>query len=634
MMSSLPLGAGIGTREVTFAVEGLLFVLVVTAIVLNVRAAQRTGTNKNATSAAIYALFAILPLLAAAVITQLRLIDSPFYVAGPVAILSLVIAEFYAAIGIGEFNKFPKHWKRGRRRAQAVLVVPVVIALGLVAGVVAHSSGYPIFSGFVSGTAGKTLLDKARNFQIDAPPPWVQTDSRRLDPAASAAFGRQNPPMVASIVVQPLPAGSESPFETALDSLKSQILRSQNGEVATVEPQVENGLKGVRVESTFGTAPDRQFQIHYIVQDGRSFYQLHTRGAESARSEIAVEARKLSAGFRLLDPNPVVQAKPEKLAVSYASTKFGYSVDVTKTVWNREWTALAKEVPFADFGILNARGSAAFCVIPVWLGDDEVDLDIVCNALTMRLGIPFARDSLLSLRTVRQGPLRGQAFGAEASQGNTRLLYRMRVLRGRGFAYLLAAYMNKAVEASPEFLDLALNCVNFEGTAAEPTLSGERQRGTHSLVWNDIGNGLFRTGKHEAALGWFKRAFELENTNLSALVNYSEACLQLKRPADAVAMLDQHIGRFPGNHALTARRAAAQYQAGDTAGALKGYAAAFAAGLRDDSEVARYLSILVNEKRPADALAALDRYAEGHDSPELKKLRAQVVELSRGGAAK
>ncbi len=633
-MISLPIGTAISANGVAFAAEGVLFLVIVTGLILNVRAAQRLGTNRNAALAAIYALIAPLPLLIAAVLVQLNLVSKPFYVAGPVAILSLVIAEFFGVIAIGEIAKFRMRWLRGRRRALAVLVVPVVLALGLVAAVVAHSSGYPIFGAFIGGTAGETLIDKERNFVINTPPQWAKTDAHRLDPAACAAFGRQSPQMFATIATQPLPAESESPFETAVSSLKSKILRSQDVELINVEKQPENGLHGVRIESAFGPPQDRQFQVHYVVQDGRTFYQLHTRGAESAKDAILFEARKLSAGFRLLDPNPVVQARPEKLAVSYTSPKFGYSVDVTKTGWNREWTNLAKEVPFAEFGILNSRGSAAFCVIPVWIGDDDVDLDILSSALTTRIGVPFARDSLIGLRTVRQGPLRGLAFSAESTQGNLKLLYRMRVVRGRGFAYLLSAYMNKAMEASPEFLDLALNCVKFDEKAPVPPLVGERQRGTHSLVWNDLGTGLYHVEKFDAALGWFKKSFDLENSNLAALLNYSNACLQLKRPADAVAILDEYIGRFPGNQILVSRRATAKFQSGDFAGAIKGYAAAFAGGLRDDGEFALYLNTLVSLNRHADALAALDRYAEGHDSAELKKMRAQIVALSRGGQAR
>jgi len=631
-LSILPIGTVPGSSGAALAAGGILFLGFAAGIYLNLRSMQRPGTNRNAAYAAIYAFAAPLPLLIGAVLHHLQIFSSPFIVAGPAAILSIIIAVVFAANALTEMNKFRERWLRGRRRAIAVLVVPVVLALTIVAGVVAHSSGHPIFAGLVSGTAGENLIDKARNYSLSAPPPWVRTDPQRLDPAACATFARKGPEMFASVVIQPLTADSDAPFDLAVAAVKSQIGRSQNGEVLDVQPQSENGLRGIRVESVFGPPSDRQFQVHYLVHDGRSSYQLLARGADGARVSILVEARKLAAGFRLIDPNPIVQAKPAKLAVTFVSPKFGYSVDLTKTVWNRAWPTQAKEVPFAEFGILNERSSAAFCVIPVWLGDDDLDLDILSNALTVRLGIPFVRDSLLSLRTVRQGPLRGQAFGAEQTQGETRLLYRMRVVRGRGFAYLLAAWMNKAMEASPEFLDLALNCVSFAEKAPEPALIGERPRTTHSMVWNDIGNGLFGTGKFDAALGWFKRSFELENNNLSALVNYSETCLQLKRPAEAVGILDEHIGRFPGNSQLVARRAAALFQAGDAAAAIKAYATVFATGWREDTEFARYLSVLANQNRHTDAMAALDRYAAGHDSPELKQMRAQLIELGRRAA--
>ncbi|HYR57932.1 MAG TPA: tetratricopeptide repeat protein, partial [Chthoniobacteraceae bacterium] len=227
---------------------------------------------------------------------------------------------------------------------------------------------------------------------------------------------------------------------------------------------------------------------------------------------------------------------------TFTSPKFGYSIDLTNTVWTRRWTNLAQEAPFAEFGVLDARGSAAFCVIPVWIGDDNLNFDALAQALAARMGLPTSRESIFAVHTHVQGPVRGRAFACERTENGVGLLYRVRVLRGRGFAYLLAAWMNKRIEAASEFLDLAMDCVSFADKAdPQPLIAGDRLRATHAAVWNDIGIALSHSedAKPAAAIPWFRRAFEADRRNLVPLFNYADGLVRTGRAPEALAALDR-----------------------------------------------------------------------------------------------
>jgi tetratricopeptide (TPR) repeat protein len=626
---STPLSAlSLAGHEAAVIAGGAAFITLAIGIGANLHSRRRLGTNDKAALSVIFALAAAVAVLIGGELVHFEVVASPFLVAGPLALLLLITAVCYAVHGLAEIRRFRDRWPRGRRRAMAVVVTPVILALVIVAAVVAHSSGYPVFGSLVSGTAGPSIVDQAHNFRFDAPPPWVQAEATRFDPAATVALARQSPPMYATLIIEPLTAGPGSSLETAAENLKTKLGQDSQGQVLNASAQVENGVTGFRIESLVSIGSDRQYQVHWLIQDGRSLYQLRTWGAQEVREAVSNESRKLAAGFRLIDPAPTVLGAPAPVAITFASPRFGYTVDLTKTVWTRPWGSIEKEMPFAEFGALNTRASAAFCIIPVWIGDDELDLDVLSQALSIRVGIPFLRESLFSIRSFRQGPLRGRAFAAEQTQNGVPLLYRLRVLRGRGYAYLLAAWMKKSVESSSEFLDLALDCVTFAETVApEPPILDDRPRATHAEVWNDIGTALFHSNHAEAALPWFRRAFEVAPANPRSLINYSETCLKLNRPADALAYLDQHLAAFPGSQPVAACRAAVQVQSGDTAGGLKAYHDLFATGWRDDSAFTRYLSTFTAQRRFDDALAALDLYAKGQDSAPLKSLRAQILEL-------
>lgn len=623
-------GAGPGY---TIGCAAALVILLV-GIAINLRDRRHKGTNAKCALGTIFALLACMSTVVGIFLSGIPDFAGPLTICGPVAFVLLIIGLLVALQGLKEQKQFPGRWPRGRRRARAILALPVVAAVLIVGSVITHSVGHPLFSALIRGTAGHTVIDKERNFRIDAPPPWVATEPAKLNPAACAGFARLGPEMFATVVAENRKDAPNASLHSAVAAARARLNRETGSQFLEEYEQNENGLTGHRIESIFTAGDQRFVRIQWLTEHGGIFYEVSTWGPPEVRDKVRLEALKFTGSFRVLESKvspPPFEAAP----ATFTSKAFGYSVDLTNTIWTRRWSALEKENPFAEFGVLNARNSAAFCVIPVWIGDDTLDFEALAGALTARLGIPFTPETIFADRNVRQGPVRGRAFAAEKTEKDVRLLYRMRVLRGRGFAYLLAAWMNKALESSSEPLDLALDCVSFaEAPTPDPLITGDRLRFAHSIVWNEIGTALFRAGKFDAAPRWFQRAFEIEPTNAMALANYAEGAMKLGRPGDAVAWLDKHIPAFPGNNSLAALRASALLQSGDTDGAISAYRGVFDAGFRDDQLFTRYLSALVSRKRLDDALATLDRYAEGHDTPQLRNLRTQLLDLRRGSTVR
>lgn len=544
-------------NPVALAVGATVLLILLAGIVQNFRARRRERTNSKCALAVVFAMVGGAVLVVGGMLMLADSLPAPLRaVPGLIALVAIVIAAILAGLGLAEMKPFAERYDRGRRRAIAVLAFPVLLAAVIVAAVCAHSSGHPIFGALIGGTAGTTLTSKDRNFQLIAPPPWVTTDGTRLHPDASVGLARGGPPMTAVLIAQDLARTGATQLSGAVENVKTQIQADPQAQILAENDENENGLAGRRIEVMTTSEGSRQFQVRWLTENSGIFYQLLIRGPATAREQILSESRKLAAGFRVLDPNLHPAEAGEPAPATFTSRSFGYAIDLTNTVWNRRWPKLAQDVPFAEFGVLNDRGSAAFCVIPVWIGDDTLDLDVLAAALAARVGVTYNRDSIFGTRDLRQGPLRGRAFGSERTQDNVRLLYRLRVLRGRGYAYLLATWMNKERESTSDFLDLALGCVSFpEQVEPDPLILGDRLRGTHSLVWNDVGAAFLRAGQAEAALPWFQRAYAVERTHLLPLSNYATASIKAGRAAEALSYLDQQLVDFPGSPDLLRLRA-------------------------------------------------------------------------------
>lgn len=531
-------------RTIGFFVPAAVFAVALIAIILvNYFAARRHGTNSKCVWAVAWLCIGGLIFVIGAFVTRAAKTEPPLNsLPGLLAIIVLSIAVALAINGLGEFKRFPGHFKHGRKRARAVLAIPVLAALGVVAAVIVHSTGHPIFGSQISGTAGETITNKSWNFQLIAPPPWSSIDATKLNPTARTGLARQGPQMVSMVLADDLSKAGPPTLDSVVDALKTKLKEAPRGEILADEPQDENGLHGRRLESLGVADGNLTYYVHWLTNYDETFYQVITWGSPLARDQVRAESRKLAGGFRILDAKIAPIAEADRIEPKFASEKFGYAIDLSKTIWNRRWPTLEKDVPTAQFGVLNAHGTAAFCVIPMWIGDDDVSLDALTSALTVRVGVPFPDGAIFANHSHHQGPLRGRSFAFERAQDGTKLLYRLRVLRGRGFAYLLAAWMNKRSEAASEFLDLAMNCVTFpEMAEGKPALTDDRIRATHAGTWNDIGVALVRANDLAAAVLWFQRAYELDRSQLAALVNYADTLIKLGRAADAQTVIDGFI---------------------------------------------------------------------------------------------
>lgn len=610
---------------------GIVVVLLLIPLILNLVALRRDSTNKKCALAVIVLVAGWMISSIGTMILQQTESNPVLMILPGLMALCCIIASFVLAI-IGLVEIGSRRYRHGKKRAISVLVVGTLFGVTMVvSAVMGYREMAERRNPKAVGKAGESVTNEAWNFRIKPPSGWAPVDGGKINPLARAAFIYSAPQLFCMVLVEDHP-GADLDLEAAGEVIKSGLRSRGEVEFVTEGRKAVNGIEGLFLESDVRLRGQRLLFQHWVVQNRSHIYQLVLWGDGKSPEKVRTAGEKFRDGFSIIDPNRTALINPAVASAAFRSQSFGYSVDPAGSAWKRRWESLAKDMPTAEHGLQTVSQQGCFVVVPVVIGDAETDIDTLATAFIGSLGVGSADETSGSRKDFGQGPFRGRSFDCERVYEGMNLHYRMRVLRGHGLAFLLAAWRDTKVEPRPEVLDEILDRVVFDDTPPTPPpveKLSDRERLTHSMVWNDIGLALDKAGQTAAALPWFQRAFETGKPDATILSNYMETCAKLGKAGDALAFINRHIDKFPGNQKIAVARANAQFSSGDDEGAMKSYEALFDGGYRDDKLFADYIAELTARERGEAALAVMDRYVGDKPTPGLARLRAKVHQARR-----
>lgn len=632
------------------AFVSLIFVVIpLVGVVVSAVALGRRASNRRCTLAILLVLTGWALVFGAGALIQSGIVVPVF--GGALALLAMLCicaGTVLAIVGLVECAQHRQRYDRGRKRAVFALILstfPVgfiiwAAYLGmhqrqrLTAPQVASNRATPaqirignlVLNAPAPPEAGKTITNDTWNFRLDLPSSWNEMNGKALAPNVRAGASRHQPEIFSMVLTENLPATSQLSPQAATELIKHGLEGRGPLEVLGEREFNVHGMAGWIIETKAKVGLTDFYYVRWVTLNNGTLYQIVTGGNPLEANQVRAESEKLFTGFHLIDPNRNTLAPSDVALGNFVSDRFGYSVDLRGTGWTRRFAKLDTYVPAADFGVTTANAASCFCVIPIWVGDADVDFSTLTSALTSQVGVPYPDDGVYGEKDWSQGGLHGRALAYEAHRNGEDHVFRLRVLRGHGVAYLLAAWMRKNSAPLTDQLDEAMDHVKFRDPAApDPAPANDRERQSQLLVYNQLGLGLDRDGQSEAAKAWFKRAFETTHRNPTVLLNYVETCLKSSQAAEALAVLDKELPNFPGNQSLSASHAVAQLQTGDVEGALKSYAALFDTGWKNDLHFTGYIRELASRGRADAALAALDHYNPDHESAAMRRLRAEVL---------
>ena len=218
--------------------------------------------------------------------------------------------------------------------------------------------------------------------------------------------------------------------------------------------------------------------------------------------------------------------------------RYGYSVSLAGTSWVR-WENLAEVVPEAEWGAL-LHDYGRFLVIPIALADLDPRPEALDHALLARLGISYPSQQLTDFKTLEHSGAVGHSFRLSREVNGATNIYRLWILRHGSFAYLAAAWLDASVgkaasiDPTPRELDDALAAISFDvppPALIDPQSFNRSERQTHSTIYNNLGLFAFNSHDYAEAKSCFRRAFEIEPTDASILLNLANADIELKQYA-------------------------------------------------------------------------------------------------------
>jgi tetratricopeptide (TPR) repeat protein/transglutaminase-like putative cysteine protease len=604
----------------------VILLLTVGGILMCLAIIRRPTTNTKCVLALILVLVAFLVSGVLSVAATFLTSDAAAEVLGLVRTLGsialLLAAIVVGILGLLECQDRRSVFKQGSAQAAWALIISAV----LVTASLSLGDFSSLLSSFASaqvGAPGEPLVFEDRNFRFRSPGvPWKTSDTNSTGRRALLAFERTTPEM--SLTVMADKYGQGFTTEQLAESGKGLLRKGFSAEkVLERKPLSLGGLDGIQLETRATSGRKELLTVQWYCFTNGFGYQLVSTGPWRNRRQVAREASQLFSLFECIDLSRATDASGTGFETNFISPHYSYSVIVTNSEW-RQWNALQRQFSWFDFA---ARHEAGFymAVVPVWLGE-PIDEEALRGAMLTTMNIAYPDEDLMDRKPLVLGDLAGVQFDYERYVYEVPYHYRLRILQGTGFAYLVCAWAERHKTNYNQVLDEALSRVKFESAATSaPGLDklSKPERATRALVLNQVGAFYYKIEDFVRAKRLFAAAHSADPEPLY-FENTLMAWMHLGQPAEALAFAETHAGVLSGSAKLRALTAHFQGQTGKVEEALASYSRLFADGFKDMDVFADYVRLLNSRKRHEEALAAIRRELKTEDLLALRLLEASV----------
>jgi len=544
--------------------------------------------------------------------------------------LLLMASLLLGIIGLVDYSRHRQEYLQGRRQAGwSIALSLLALAVGTYTIADAFQKVLPPPVEKIA-TSEETLGFPQLNCRFDVPPPpWVQFDAKKLNPDASLGFIRSGPQVYFILIAEK--GGVELDLDTRglLEIVKANIRsRSNNVQFYFEREDVIDGIAGVRFEAD-ATVQGRSLSFsHWVGAENGFFYQMMVWGAPADADRKTEAADRLFRLFHRIDPARIAHGDGIEAAGRYESNSLGYAVDLADMGW-RQWGDLAEKMPAADYGALRSNDTAML-VVPLPLDTEIPDFDALIPALLSAMEFEYPAPGVEAPAAIQQDGLPGFELSTKRrSENGTEFTYRLRVLRGRSIAYLLAAWcqIGSPMVAS---LEDVLDRVELrpDAAASDDSIDPDRRKALASVV-AQLGVFEEKRDRYEEAAVWFERAFRWAPDTAGYLMRWLGCLNRLDRHEEALEILESHINRFESNLDAKAWLAFLNLQVGRTEDAERIYAELFREGYEGENDLLDFINFLVDAERYDDAIAQLERFLE--DRPSMRVRRWLATMHSRKG---
>jgi hypothetical protein len=397
--------------------------------------------------------------------------------------------------------------------------------------------------------------------------------------------------------------------------------------IISKEPLRINNLDGILVLREASTRGYQFFYVQWFVATNGYAYQVLGYCKAQDRQNAEAELRGMLPRFSLLDTKRM--AVPSGLAFTnnFVSPAHYYTVETTNSAWHA-YRSLGKYLPDAEFG--GSQGDSCFIVVPVWIGEQQMDMAALTAGLLANLNITYPDEDLTRRQQVNPDGADGVQYDYQRTVDGKFFRYRLRILRKGEFGYLVAAWTSRAPEQADAILNdgLARVHVHVPATILLRSLlpNREQDRKSEAYVYDEAGLYYFKSEDYEKALPLFKAAFAYQRQDVDYLNNVLLTLSRLERNKEGLDYVQTQSGELLKKPNILAYQAYFQSKSSLAAEAITNYAAIFAGGYRDENDFKEYIDLLESGHQYTNALEAIQQYLIGGDSAEIRMLTADIYQ--------
>jgi tetratricopeptide (TPR) repeat protein len=483
-----------------------------------------------------------------------------------------------------------------------------------------------------AGAAVGVYRDETLNFELDL----ESTNYRVVDftdqvPDASFAAMRFDPLVFTMVVVEDL--GTEMPVEQYAEIVKTATLanlRSGEGSstVNDIETLAEREVDGVRALqlgfSGLINGTDASYVITTFV-NGTMAYQVTTFASSTDAEQLRVEADMIAGSFSFPGTAPLAAADV-KLLGEYRSDTFAYAFDEAADagIWFA-WADFQSDYPFADFGVLGAKGYGAVVMPYCWQGrapNTQALLEVFLEQFGEEYPTPFVTQQM----PLSRNGVSGLYLSGEEHADGERYLYEFRVASNEHCAYVLGTWGPAALpdtRADSFALWESIRFLDVPAVFGDEAPQSERRRNAFFL--NQTGMHYYEARSYREAFRFLSQASDLDPGDTTYVMNALRVLAEIDAYQEAYDWLLPRLEQFPGDTMIRSWDAWLAYQTGDTPKSMSLYAELFAEGYRDDDEFAVYMQMLANDDQWDRLDAEFERYAGVGMSDALERLNVKLL---------
>jgi 16S rRNA (guanine527-N7)-methyltransferase len=252
---------------------------------------------------------------------------------------SAIATGLLAVQALVEIRRAPEKYAQGRGQAIGALVLGGVLVgagiVGVVSGV-SRASSIPAEWAGDPHPPGEKLVVADQNFTFDAPEkPWTTLDAKKLNPQATLAFARSNPPVYLMIIAETTPtltARSEMVAEVTKANVRSAAERAV---LVAERPHDVHALPGVWIEMNAELKTGPLAYVAWVLADRGHLHQLLVWGAAKDADEVRAAATMLVDRFDVIDkpddePDAALPVRPaaKTISLSVRGTKLAMAAAI------------------------------------------------------------------------------------------------------------------------------------------------------------------------------------------------------------------------------------------------------------------------------------------------------------------